>query len=92
MSDRETKELEIEGHKIVSKTFLTVSEMQPILDPDASKPELSPFKKALESLKLAIVSLDGDTENIGQRLLEMPVPVYTAIVTELTKLINPTSR
>lgn len=92
MSERETKELDIAGHKVVTKTYLAVSEMQPILDPDPGTPELSPFKKAFETLKLAIVSLDGSAENIGTRLLDLPVPAYTEFIKTITPLVNPSSR
>jgi hypothetical protein len=85
MSERETKEFTTpQGHKLVLKTYLTARELMPITDDKDLKDSAKTHKLA----EAGIVSLGGDTQNIGERMLDLPVTEYTAIVKELTGLVS----
>jgi len=87
MSDRPTRELTTSGgHTLVIKTYLTAREMLPISD----KPEMPNSEKTAAILNQAVVSLNGSTDTISDRLLDLPLNEYTEIVKEVTAIINPT--
>jgi hypothetical protein len=82
--ERETKEYVTPGGvKVLMKTYLTAREAVPVVD---SK-ELSDVEKSQKLAAAAIISLNGDTENISERMLDLPIKEYSAILTELTALI-----
>ena len=57
---RETKTIATKGgHKVVIKSYLTYAEMEPTLE----KEGLSNIKKSSELLKVALISVDDQTEN-----------------------------
>lgn len=85
MSDRATKEFSTpSGTKLVLKTYLTAREMFTVTD----NKDLKDSEKTLKLAEAGIVSLDGSTENIGERLLDMPLADYTSVVKELTSLVS----
>jgi hypothetical protein len=87
MTDRPTKTVQTEGgHTVVIKTYLTARETMPAVD----TPDLPNSKKTQLIAEQAIVSLDGSSENIGDRLLDLPLAEYTDIIKEVTQTINPT--
>jgi hypothetical protein len=85
MSERETKEFTTPGgHKLVLKTYLTAREAMPVID----KQDLTGTQKAQELASSAIVSMDGSNEGISEKLLDLPLQEYTAILKELTELVS----
>jgi hypothetical protein len=85
MSNRETKEFTTpNGRTLVLKTYLTAREMFTVTD----NKDLKDSEKTQKLAEAGIVSLDGSSENIGERLLDLPLADYTAIVKELTGLIS----
>ncbi len=85
MNDRETKEFTSPGgHKVVLKTYLTAREFTPIVDDK----DLTNSAKTQRFAVASIVSLDGETEGIGDKLLDLPLAEYTAIVKEVGGLIT----
>jgi hypothetical protein len=88
MAERETKEITIPtGRKIIVKTYITVREAMPALEGTT----LTEAAKSQKLAEAAIVSLDGSTENISDRLLDLPLQEYTVIMQELAAIINPTT-
>jgi len=101
--DRETKELQIAGHVVVAKTYLTAREAHAVqqtyfkgtkLEVIGDQPKISEFNPAIqfevgqEVIRQAVVSLDGSTENIVDRCLDLPSAQFDAIVAELDGLVS----
>lgn len=81
--ERATREIITKGGvKAVLKTYLTYGETEPTLMIE-NKVEQS--KKLMEQ---AIVSLEGSSENILERLRELPVYAYTEIAQEVSKAVS----
>lgn len=77
--DRETREFVTpSGKKVVLKTWLTARESLGMMNPEQSN-----LDRANELARVAIVSIEGIAENISDRLLDMALPDYTAVLTEL---------
>ena len=85
MSERATKEFTTPGGRsVVLKTYLTAREMFSVTD----NKDLKDSEKTLKLAEAGIVSLEGSSENVAERLLDLPIADYTAIVKELTGLIS----
>jgi hypothetical protein len=81
MSERTTKELVTpSGHKVVIKEYLTAREMLPIL-----KSTDDNIDKNMKTLALAIVSIDGATENVSELVQDLPLTDYLFISKEVVK-------
>jgi hypothetical protein len=82
--ERETKEyVTPRGVKVLMKTYLTAREAVPVVDAK----DLTDVEKSQKLAAVAIVSLDGSAENVADRMLDLPIKEYSAILTELTALI-----
>lgn len=85
MSERETKEFVTPaGRKITIKTYLTAREAMPVLD----QADMTGTQKAQKLASAAIISIDGDTTDISEKLLDFSLQEYTATLKELTELIS----
>jgi len=85
MSERPTKEFTTPGGlKVVIKTYLTAREAMPVIDGKT----LTDMERSQKLAAAAIVSIDGATEGVDEKLLDLPVQEYTAILTEITALIS----
>jgi hypothetical protein len=82
---RDTKEFSTPGgHKIVIKTYLTSREAMPVFD----QADMSGTQKAQKLASAAIVSIDGDANDISEKLLDFSLQEYTATLKEITELIS----
>lgn len=102
MSEREIRTITLKSGKQVSiKTYLTARERNELrgvffgnfkIDAAGGKPEIkeidgSVLGKAEEKLiDLAVVSFDGSTENVPQRLLDGSTADYDEVVAEAGKI------
>jgi hypothetical protein len=101
--ERETKELEIAGHKLVVKTYATAREVGNIrqvylkntnIDATGDKPTLGNINPAnFLDLQQAIVlnilvSLDGSADNLLERCLDLRSDEYDAIVAALDQIVS----
>lgn len=101
MNDRETKTLEIAGHKVIIKTYLTAGERRSLrslllsslkFDILEEKPDIKDFSPELiektedKTIEIVVVSLDDSTENIFQRMMELKDNEFDAIMTEVNKV------
>ena len=85
MADRETKEFVTPGGiKLMIKTYLTAREGMPVMDDSSA----TSIQKAQKLAGVAVVSIDGDTNNISERLLDFSMQEYTATLKEITELIS----
>ena len=85
MSQRETKQFETPGgHKVILKTYLTAREVIPVTDAT----ELKSSEKTQKLIEIGVISLDASTDNVVDRVLDLPISDYTAIVKELTGLFS----
>ena len=86
MAERETREFTTPGgHKVVLKTYLIAREFNPIAD---AKDDLKNSEKTLKLAEVGIVTIDGSPENVSERLLDLPLSDYTAVVKELNQLFS----
>jgi len=102
MSDtRPTKEFTSPlGHKVIVKEYLTAREVNNVLTDlfqsqeiatDDKSPKLSlliGIKRNVKLVEAAVVSLDDETENLADRLQDLPVSEYTAILNEVKGLAD----
>lgn len=98
---RETREAQIGGHDFVFKTYLTGREFNeiqriylssakinmvgnggPSINSFSAEVELDATKKTLEML---VVSMDGSTENIVDRIEDLPNEVYQLVVANINE-------
>jgi hypothetical protein len=88
------------GFKVVVKDYLTGREVNAVLtdlfksqeiSADDKSPKLSMLASIQRNVKLieiAVVSLDDSTENLADRLQDLPSKDYTAILTEVKALAD----
>ena len=100
--DRETKELKVENHTFVVKTYATAREAHAIqqtyfkgtkAEVVGDQPRISEFNPGVqfdvekEMIAQMVVSLDGTTENVAERCLDLESDVYNELVSQLDSLI-----
>lgn len=93
--NRETKEINVGGHVIVYKTYLTGREEREIqnqmlnqleLNQKSGEPEITGFKGAMlreqqdKYILNVVVSIDGSSENILDRLLDLPSTQFNKVM------------
>lgn len=104
MSERETKKLTTpSGKEIELKTFLTARERNQVravvaekisLDVESGESKLAPIsgelleRMAHTGIEIAVVSFNGSSENILERILDGSPEDYDFIVAETTKVGN----
>ena len=88
------------GHVVVVKEYLTAREVNGVLTElfksqeisvDDKNPRLSLIVGIQRNVKLveaAVISLDNSTENVEERLQDLPVTEYTAILNEVKGLAD----
>lgn len=96
MSDRETKEITTPlNHKAVVKAYLTGREVDAILgdlfkDQQSGEKPTIPMTLGIQRnnklIEAALVSLDGNTENIFDRLQELPASEKSFILNQVNEL------
>jgi hypothetical protein len=101
--ERETLELKIGSRTFVVKAYATAREAQAIqqalfkgtkIEVAGQEPRIADFNPAaqfdLQNAMVAqmVVSLDGGTENITERCLDLPSNVYTELVEKLDALVS----
>lgn len=78
------------GQTVVMKTYLTAREVLGVAketeDTDAKK--VTNFERAAQLLSLAVISIDDAKENLSEYAQDLPVQDYTALVTEVTNLVQ----
>jgi len=97
--ERQTKEITTPGgHKLIVKEYLTAREVNGVLQElfksrevsaDEKNPKLSLLMGIERNIKLienAVVSLDDSSENLPERLQDLPATDYAAILKEVQKL------
>ena len=100
--ERETKELKIDGHVFVVKTYATAREAQSIqqayfkgtkVEMVGTDPKISEFNPGVqfdvqeEMIRQMVVSLDGQTANVAEACLELPNEIYTELVSQLDTIV-----
>ena len=79
-----TKELTTKnGHVLVYKAFLSLNDLEDILDGD-----LSPIKKTKEMIKKALISVDGSTEKPFEKICEIELTDYTEMAKIVSEMIG----
>jgi hypothetical protein len=102
MSERETKNIEIGGHKFEIKTYATAREGATIqqayfkgtkVEVVGNEPKISEFNPnvqfdvQLELVRQMVVSMDGTAEDIVARCEALPNDVFDELATELDTLV-----
>ena len=82
-STRPTKTITVEGHTIVMKTYLTYMELEPVLEA-----EMSASKKTAEMAKIVLLSVDESTEDVFNKIANMPFSVYGAVAQEVATMVG----
>lgn len=100
--DRETKQIEAAGHSFVVKTYLTALEQHQVqqayfkgtkIELVGDQPKLSDFNPGVafevqqEMIRQVVVTMDGTTENIVERCLQLPSEDFDTIVAQLDALV-----
>ena len=88
MSDaRETREFKTSGgHIITLNGYVTAREIRGM----AEKQGLTDTQKTDYMLENAVLRVDGVSENLADRLLDLPAKDYLELVQDITNSINPT--
>lgn len=101
--DRETKELHLDKYTFVVKTYATAREAHIIqqayfkgmkVEVVGQEPKISEFSPSVqfdmqqEMIAQMVVSLDGNSQNVANRCLELPNDVYAELVAELDDLVS----
>jgi hypothetical protein len=100
--ERETKIIEIEGHKFTVKTYATAKETNAIqsayfkgskVELVGDQPKISEFNPTVQyEVKLAligqiVVDIDGVKENIVAKCEDLPDSIFQELTTQIDKLI-----
>jgi hypothetical protein len=82
---RETKEIVLTttGKKVLVKTYLTGREVTGVMKAKASK---SDVEVATDLIGVAVVSVDGVTENVTDLVLDLPIADYLTIANTIKDL------
>jgi hypothetical protein len=90
MSERTTKEIITPGgHKVVLKEYVTAREMMPILKSAITTPTPADnIDKALKMVEVAVVSVDGATENLIETVQDFPLADYIFLTKEVAALAD----
>lgn len=86
MSERTTREFKTKNTAVpvVVKAYITYRETEEVL----KKKELSESERAVEIMKIALVSVNGKTENPHEEAKDIPLPDFIEIQEELAKLVK----
>lgn len=91
------------GRKVVLKDYLTAREVNAVLTELFKSQEVSPdeagkaqprisllvgIQRNIKLIESAVVSLDGSSENLPDRLQDLPASEYTAILNEVKGLAD----
>ena len=91
--ERTTKEFETpNGHSVVMYDYITGGEVQAIArkaPKEATAAAAAQIDAANEALEILVRSLDGETETVLKRILDLPLADYQAISAEVQALIEP---
>lgn len=79
---RETHTIEIAGHKIELKTYLSYDESEAALKIEDK------FEQTGKLIESAIVSLDGDPTDAYKRLRALPLLVYSGTAEKVSELVS----
>lgn len=100
---RETKQVQVGDHTLEVKTYATAREVQAIqqayfkgskVDVVGGEPRLSEFNTGAqfevehEMIRQLVISLDGSTEDVVGRSLDLPSEVYSELVEYLDTLAS----
>jgi hypothetical protein len=90
MSERTTKEVATPGgHTVVLKEYVTAREMMPILkSASATSTPAENIDKALKMIEVAVVSVDGATENVIETVQDLPLADYMFLTKEVAALAD----
>ena len=100
--DRETKEFTTPGgRKVVVKEYLTAREVNAVLKQLFQDQSVSTeggnqqrisllvgIERNIKLVEAGVVSLDGSSDNLSERLQDLPASEYTAILTEVKTLAD----
>jgi hypothetical protein len=102
--ERETKEFTTPGgRQVIVKTFLTAREVNNVLrqifgsqevsaqadgSPQAKLSMVVGIERNIKLIETAVVSLEGSTENLADRLQDLPATEYTTILNEVKTLAD----
>jgi hypothetical protein len=102
--ERETKEFTTPGgRQVIVKTFLTAREVNNVLrqifgsqevsaqadgSPQAKLSMVVGIERNIKLIETAVVSLEGSTENLADRLQDLPAAEYTTILNEVKTLAD----
>lgn len=101
--ERETKAIEVAGHKLVVKTYATAREAHVIqqayfsgtkLEVVGDAPKISEFNPGVqfdvyqEMIRQIVVELDGSAEKIVDRCLDLQSGEFDEIVAELDQIVS----
>lgn len=91
-----TRELEIDGHRVVIRDYLTARQARPIEEASVTEGNIKPggglspqglLAVQDKSIEAVVVSLDGSEENILERLLDLPQLTYNKVREAVTSVI-----
>lgn len=89
MSERKTNNVTTpSGTEVAMREFISAGEFLDLDDAMENGAELSPKAKAKRLMLLAVVSIAGSTENLSERLRELPVSDYLFLAQEVSKLVK----
>lgn len=101
--DRETKQIEIDKHTFVVKTYATAREAQALqqtylegakIEVAGEQPKITDFDPGVQfkvhtaMLGQMVVSMDGEADNIAERCLDLPSSTYDELIAELDTLVS----
>lgn len=79
------------GHSAVILDYVTGNEARIIKSvSDAGQGSTEAMEKAQDrAVEIAVLSLDGSSENIVERVGELPLADYAEVIAAVTELLNP---
>lgn len=101
---RETKEIKIGNHTLVVNTFVTGRELRNIessmldkleMKQKGTEQEITGFRGSMlkerqdAQIKAVVVSLDGSSDNVVDRILDLSAPEYQEVVEYVTSITEP---
>lgn len=103
MPPRDSKEIQIDGHSFIVKTYASAREANAIqqayfkgtkVEVVGDQPKISEFNPGIqqevekELISQMVLSLDGTTDNMVERCLDFPNDVYADLVSQLDALVS----
>jgi hypothetical protein len=78
----------IDGHTFVLRSFITGRQAMEITSVDSEQPKLKEAMLVKKMIEVVVISVDGKTEGVVDTVLDMPMAIFSEIVSEVSSVVE----